>query len=128
MSEVQLNKPLYKSGGDGQAPNRPVMPRPARASMMPRMGAILLDILLLHFAYLLLIKLAPGVTVALGKAGPWLGLFVGWIYLSVCGSHITWGKSLGKLVMRLQVSDVNGPDLPLPRAALRAALLLGGCI
>ncbi|MGI8905777.1 MAG: RDD family protein [Candidatus Sumerlaeaceae bacterium] len=128
MADLQLNKPLYKSTGSGAAAERTILPRAPRASIMARTGAVLLDIIFLHFAYLLLIKLAPGATVRLGSAGEWFGLAGAWLYFSFCGSHLTWGRTLGKLVMRVQVSDVTGPELPLGRAALRAALLLCGCV
>lgn len=129
MAEIQLNKALYKAGGEGTtAESKPVVPKPGRASIMPRMGAVLLDILLLHFVYLLLIKVAPGLTVRLGRAGEWVGLLGAWAYFSICGSHLCLGRSLGKLFLRLQVGDEAGPDLPLGRAMVRAALLLSGCV
>lgn len=129
MADLQLNKPLYKSNAaDAPVENRPVPVKAARPTIMPRIGAVLVDVLLLHFAYLLIIKVAPGLVIRLGRAGEWIGLLGAWFYFAVCGSHLALGRTLGKLVMRLQVLDVAGPDLPFNRAALRATILLAGCV
>jgi hypothetical protein len=127
MADIQLNKPLYKSGGGEAGAQRVEVPKPGRPSLLPRMGAILMDVLLLHFFYMLLLKAVPAPAIALGRAGEWIGLLVAWVYFSLCGSHLFLGRTLGKLFMRLQVGEAAAPDLPLGRSAVRAALLLAGC-
>lgn len=120
MAEIKLNKPLYKESGPPDQPQE----RPAKAMILARIGALVLDIFALHGVTFALAKYAPAFCVSLGYAGPWVGLMIGFVYFAVCGSALTGGRTLGKFVLRLQVVDVAGAELPLGRAIFRAALLL----
>lgn len=129
MPEIQLKKPLYKSTSSPataaeNAAGGPPPPRAPKPSLVARVGAVFLDALVLHGALLLIIRLMPEATVALGWAGPAIGLFIGCLYLAICGSHLCLGRTLGKLIMRIQLCDVAGPDLPVSRSSIRAALLI----
>lgn len=127
MAEIQLNKPLYKEdrpsqSAGGPAPSARV--RGPRAGMLARTAAVALDLLALHAVLMAAVTFLPQQTVRLGYGGAWVGLAVAWVYLTVCGSAICGGRTLGKALLRLRISDVAGPDLPAGRAALRAALFL----
>jgi len=92
--------------------------------MPVRIAAVLLDALGLYGALTLVIRILPEQIVRLGWAGPFIGLVIGWVYAAVCASHLCLGRSLGKLVMRIQLVEVAGGELPLGRAAARAAMLV----
>ncbi len=129
--EIRLNKPLYKEDGGGPpaasggagAPSAP-LPRPARPMILARAGAFVIDVLVLHGLLLGVIKLWHEGIVQLRLAGPWVGLLLGWVYFALGSGPLTGGRTLGKLIVRVRVADLSGPDLPAGRAALRAALLL----
>lgn len=121
MADLQLNKPLYKdSDDDFKQPT----PRQPKASLIGRGAALFLDIMLLRLLFSVVVRFAPDAALALGPLAPWAGLLVGWIYFGVGFSHVTLGRTLGKLITRVQVADIAGPDLPVGRAFLRATLLL----
>ncbi|AXA36877.1 hypothetical protein BRCON_2100 [Candidatus Sumerlaea chitinivorans] len=123
MPEIRLNKPLYEEPSQsGSAPAK--QPRAPRPNTFARLGAIIIDVLLLHFVMLLVIRLVPTQIAALGYAAPWVGLLVGWLYFGICSSELTRGQSLGKLLMQLRVVDVTGPELSIARAFQRALALM----
>lgn len=122
MADVQLNKPLYKE--EGKESFTPPIPRQPRASLVGRGAALFLDIMLLHLLFGGIVRFVPDIPLALGPLAPWMGLLLGYLYFGFGFSHITLGRTLGKLITRVQVADIAGPDLPVGRAFLRAALLL----
>lgn len=122
MADLQLNKPLYKSEDDSNF-KQPI-PRPPKANILGRAAAVFLDVMLLHLVFGAIVRFVPAIPLALGEFAPWVGLLLGFGYFAVGFSDITLGRTLGKLITRVQVADISGPDLPLDRAALRAALLL----
>jgi hypothetical protein len=127
MAEIKLNKPLYEekstpaAGGGGREARAPRAPRPGT---LARGAADLIDLLVLHFAGLLVIRFASDAIIALGEAGPWVGLAVGWLYFALGASYLTGGRTLGKVILQLRTVDVTGPDLALGRAAWRAVAIL----
>lgn len=122
MADIQLNKPLYKSGDDSSF-KQPI-PRPPKANIIGRAAAIFLDVMLLHLLFGMIVRFAPAIPLSLGEFAPWVGILLGFAYFTIGFSDITLGRTMGKLITRVQVADIAGPDLPLNRAALRAALLL----
>ncbi|PKO18799.1 hypothetical protein CVU37_05320 [candidate division BRC1 bacterium HGW-BRC1-1] len=130
MKEIQLNKALYNEKGarpaggakDGTPAGPPV--REPRGSLFARLGALLVDLLLLHGAAMVVVKLTPSAVVKLGPPSAWVGLLVGLIYFAVGYGPSTGGRTLGKMVVRLRVADLTGPPMPASRAALRAVLFL----
>ncbi len=122
MADVQINKPLYKKEGK-DAFTQPI-PRPPRASLIGRGAALFLDIMLLHLVFGAITRFVPDIPLALGPLAPWAGLLLGYLYFGFGFSHLTLGRTLGKLITRVQVADISGPDLPTGRAFLRAAILL----
>jgi len=122
MAEIKLNKPLYKT--DDEADFTPPIPRKPQSHLLGRGAALFLDIMLLHLIFAAVVRFVPEVSLALGWAAPWLGLALGFLYFGFGFSHITLGRTMGKLITRVQVADIAGPDLPLGRAFARAGLLL----
>lgn len=120
MSETRLNKPLYKEEKEEYQPT----PRQPKASILGRSAAIFLDIMLLRLVFATLVRFLPDPILALGPVAPWVGLLLGWVYFGIGFSHITLGRTLGKLILRVQVADIAGPDLSVGRALYRAAVLL----
>jgi uncharacterized RDD family membrane protein YckC len=119
MADVKLNKPLYKDEDF-----TPPSPRQPRASILGRGAALFLDIMLLRLVFAVIVRFAPDPVLALGPLAPWLGLLLGWLYFGIGFSRITLGRTLGKLILRVQVADISGPDLPLGRSFFRATALL----
>ena len=129
MKEIRLNKALYedKRAAGGVAPAGPASapaPREPRASLFARLGALLVDLLLLHGIALVITRFAPAAITPLHNVGPWIGFLVGLAYFAVGFGPLTGGRTLGKLVVRLRLADLAGPPLPQGRALLRAVLLL----
>lgn len=131
MSEIRLNKPLYNeswppssSGSSKEGGSQEPAPRPARPPLWMRGASLAIDLLLLHGLALLVLKLAFQPVVGFGVLGPFLGLAVGTLYLAAGYSPLTEGRTVGKLMMRLQTADARaGADLPAGRALLRALLM-----
>lgn len=137
MAELKLNKPLYSDGGGSstpprgdspggggaqQPPQRP--PRPPRPPLWMKVAALGIDLLLLHGAALLVLKLAFPAVVSLGLWGPFVGLAVSALYFTIGYSSITEGRTIGKLVLRLQVADPVRSVLGSGQALLRSLLLV----
>src|SRR5256885_1663319 len=89
-----------------------------------RIGAVVINVLVLHALAMSAIRFFPRETIWLGVAGPWAGLAFGYLYFSLSASHLTSGRSAGKAVLRLQTTDTAGPCLPVSRAFTRTALLM----
>lgn len=132
MPQLQLNKPLYKdtapagaSSGKGVALTpAQQLPRPAKPAMWMRLAALAIDLLLLHGVMLVTLKLMFAPIVGLGMFGPFVGLGVAILYFTIGSSLLTQGRTMGRLVMRLQVADARrGTDLPVPRAFARSLML-----
>jgi hypothetical protein len=130
MAEIKLNKPLYeeKAGSEscasGTCPTVGRQPRPPRPGILTRAGAAVIDLLLLHFIGLFVIRFAAQPIIVLGDAAPWLGLAVGWLYFAIGASSLTGGRTLGKVILQLRTVDVTGPELGFAKAAARSALVL----
>lgn len=124
MAEIELNKPLYGSDGKGgDSSFTPPKPRPPASSLLSRGAALFVDILLLHLVFRSICQMAPAIPLTLGPVAPWLGLAIGYVYFGLGFSHVTLGRTLGKLIMRVQVCDITGPDLSVGRGFLRAIIL-----
>lgn len=121
MADLKINKPLYK---DSDEPEYSPTPRPPKASIVGRAAALFLDIMVLRLLFSVLVRYMPEPILSLGPLAPWVGLLIGWAYFGVGFSHITLGRTFGKLILRVQVAETAGPDLPVGRAFLRAGVLL----
>ncbi len=130
MAKIQLNKPLYDTpdarryARTEKATKDNETPTPARVGVFGRMGAFILDLILLNCVLMAVCYFAHEFIVNLGFSGRWFGFALGFFYFGVGYSYVTGGKTLGKLLMRIQVKGTDGALLSLPRAFLRAALVL----
>ena len=124
MAEIKLNKPLYEEDAKPGAQAPPATEAPGRPPTLARVAALVIDLFVLYLAGQGLLRAAFDQLLPLGWLGPWLGLLAATVYLSVCGTGLTQGRTLGKAVMRMRVSDIAGPDLPAARAVKRAVLLM----
>lgn len=130
MAEIKLHKPLYEekpscpTGGESGASCAARQPRAPRPNTLARIGAGIIDLLVLHFVGLMVIRFAPAPVIALGDAAAWLGLVVGWLYFAGGASVLTGGRTVGKAILQLRTVDVTGPELGLGKAGLRAMLIL----
>jgi hypothetical protein len=125
QSSVRLSKPLYKEepvgGTQNDTPLTPV-PRPAMASVWARMAAVAVDVLFLHVLVLVIVTFFSDQVAALGRMGPYMGLSLGLIYLTVCNCS---GRSLGRVLLRHEVMHRSGAPLALSHAFARALFLVG---
>ncbi|MCX7625810.1 MAG: RDD family protein [Candidatus Sumerlaeaceae bacterium] len=130
MAEIKLNKPLYEeksptpSGGESGATGAGRPPRGPRPNALARIGAGIIDLLVLHFAGLMIIRFASEPVIALGGAAAWVGLAVGWLYFALGASEFTGGRTVGKAILQLRTVDVTGPDLSFGKAGWRSALIV----
>lgn len=115
--EIQLNKPLYKPATQEAAAQF------AFATSFSRGAALVLDVMLLHVLALGIIRLMPNTVLALGPAGPWVGLAAGLAYFIAGNSHITGGRTIGKMLLRIEVRSTSGAYLGLSESAVRVASL-----
>ena len=127
MAQIQLNKPLYETEDSkrfeeakkhsSSKQKTPLEPRPG---MIGRIGAFIVDILLLHAVLMLAVTFAHDYVILLGYMGRWLGLAIGIAYLTIGYSSFAGGRTLGKALLRLHVCDTAGADTTLGRAFARA--------
>lgn len=94
---------------------------PARAAEAPyagfwkRFAALLIDLILIGVISYLLWFITPSLALA--------GILIGWLYSTVMESSRFLG-TLGKKLLRLQVVDLDGERLSLPRSAARSTAKL----
>jgi len=130
MAKIELNKPLFetedsiryqKSEEQTKATATPPMPR---AGMFSRIGAFIIDILLLHCVLMSIALFGHEYLMKIGFATRWIGFLVGLFYFTVGYSFVTGGRTLGKVLLHLQLSDLEGMPLPLRHSFLRACLVM----
>jgi uncharacterized RDD family membrane protein YckC len=123
MAEIHLNKPLYKENEAEGTSHHPLRKK-GRPALFARVGAILIDLLILHGVTYAFAKFAEPTAIRLGSLGAYIGWLLGFIYLTVGGSSLTDGRTLGKALLRLSVCDISGEPLSLVRSAKRIFYLI----
>lgn len=88
-----------------------------------RLGALVVDVLLLGVAGCLLGLLFSEQFIALGSWGRWLGFIIELGYFGLLNSRLGNGQTLGKRLLKIRVVDGASQLLSLPRAMVRAAIL-----
>lgn len=131
MSKIELNKPLFDTPDSrryaraaASPSNKPAAPQEPIPGIFGRIGAVIVDFLLLHCVLMLVTVVAHDAVMQLGIAGRWVGLAFGILYFTVGYSRITQGRTLGKMLLHLQVCDLNAKLISPARALLRALALL----
>lgn len=88
-----------------------------------RLGALVLDVLLLGVVGFLLGLFFSEQFIALGSWGRWLGFIIELGYFGLLNSRLGNGQTLGKRLLKIRVVDGANQLLSLPRAMVRAAIL-----
>ncbi len=94
------------------------------AGFWRRLGAATIDGLLLGLVGAVLGFLWFDQLAALGQNGRFLGGVIAFAYLALLNSRIGSGQTLGKRLLKIRVTDVQGSSVSLERAALRSLILL----
>lgn len=110
---------------DGENVERQDEPQiPRLAGVWRRIGALAIDGLLLGLVGAVLGFLWFDQLAALGQNGRFLGGVIAFAYLAILNSRIGSGQTLGKRLMKIRVTDVQGSAVSLERAALRSLILV----
>lgn len=94
------------------------------AGFWPRVGALLVDSLVIGAAGALLGAAAFDALAALGETGRLIGLAMSILYFGALQSRLGGGQTLGMKLFRLQVRALNGDLLNVGPACLRALVLI----
>lgn len=93
------------------------------AGFWRRVGAIVIDVLLLGVIGAALGWLAFDALAALGSWGRVLGFVLAWPYFGLMNSRLAGGQTVGKRLLGLRTVGTDGALLSPPRAMLRGAVL-----
>lgn len=100
------------------------MNKELRPSVFKRFLALVVDFIVLGiFGYLLGIFLEDFFA-SLGNYGTLVGSAISILYFSIMQSHIGKGQSVGKMVVNIRVTDVQGNYLTFKNSLLRAFILI----
>ena len=104
-------------------------PLPAHIAYMPgsrmrRIGAFIIDMLLLGVVGLSLVYLIPEIFDALGRWSFMTGYLIAGLYFSIFDSTILTGQTIGKKVLNLRVVNRDGATVGLVSVAARFLLAL----
>lgn len=88
-----------------------------------RIGAILIDFILLGVFGYILGLLLEDLFVSLGSLGLVVGLIISLIYLSIGNSYLMRGQTLGKRALNIQTIKPNGDYLSIKESFVRAFVL-----
>ena len=94
------------------------------AGFWRRIGAVTIDALLLGLFGAVLGLLWFDQLAALGQNGRFLGGAIAFAYLAIFNSRIGSGQTLGKRLLKIRVTDLQGSAVSFERAALRSLILL----
>jgi uncharacterized RDD family membrane protein YckC len=97
--------------------------QPAWAGVWARIGAFVVDSLVVGAVAYAIGAVAFDAMVRLGLYARLIGLALAVTYFGVLGSRIGGGRTLGKRLLKLRVEDLEGQGLPLGRALVRAFVL-----
>lgn len=98
-------------------------PERAIAGFWRRLGAFVVDLILLCIAGLILGALSFDTFARMGAYARLIGFAIALAYFGILNSRIGGGQTLGKRWLGVRVVDVHGQLLTLPRSLLRYAVL-----
>lgn len=88
-----------------------------------RVGALLIDALILGFVGFLLGLLLEDYFVQIGGWGRLIGFSIALVYFGVLNSFINNGQTLGKALLKINVVDLNNKFISVPKSFLRYCIL-----
>jgi uncharacterized RDD family membrane protein YckC len=103
--------------------NTEMIPASAYAGPWRRLGAFLIDGVLIGLVGISAGYFLFDVFVGLGAWGRLLGFCVGLAYFGTLNSRIGGGQTLGKRILKIKVTSADGSALSVPRALLRFAVI-----
>lgn len=130
-------KPIKQAPSGGDDAGRPgaggarlepaeVKPRPPVAGFWRRLGALLFDLLLAYGVFRVLGGVLHDQLVHLGRWGGTLGAVLFFGYRVACHGPLGNGRTLGKMLVGLRVTDLEGNTIGFGRALAREALVFPG--
>jgi uncharacterized RDD family membrane protein YckC len=93
------------------------------ANFWIRLGAVLIDSLLLAVVGIVLGFFFQPILVDLGSEGRLIGFFLAFMYFSVLNSRISGGQTIGKKVLNLRVVDATNEPISLLKSMARYSVL-----
>lgn len=100
------------------------MPKLPVAGLFVRLMAFLLDLFLILSAIHLLSRFIPGVFWALDEWSPYITALLTFLYFSLLNGPIGKGRTLGKILIRIQTTDFDGDPPTFRQAAIRTVVLI----
>lgn len=94
------------------------------ADIYSRLGALLVDVIILGCVGLLLGLIFESVFVKLGNWGQLVGVIIVLLYFGLGNSQRAGGQTLGKKLLKIRVVDKSGNPLSIVKASLRAIVLI----
>lgn len=95
---------------------------PDFAPILRRVGAFVIDYLILGVFFAVLSLPLGGLFYAMGQEARWLGLAVALVYFGLGYSEVLGGQTVGKRLLKIRTIGPGGAPVPLRTAFLRAAL------
>ncbi|GEM_PF-320316 len=89
-----------------------------------RVGALILDCLILGIVGYGLGMAAEDFLVSLGVQGLLLGFAIAFLYFAVSNSELTNGQTIGKRILKIKAVDGSGHPLSMQKSVLRALIML----
>ncbi|MCE5230497.1 RDD family protein [bacterium] len=116
---------MSDSGADTNLPKlKPVRPRPAFSGFFGRVGAFILDVLVLYMLGWALNRGFRPALLHLNPALPWLSYIFAYVYFLIGEGPLGRGRTTGKYVLSMHIVTADGGVPSWPQAARRALLKL----
>ena len=89
----------------------------------PRVWALLIDSLILGIFGFILGSVFENFFISLGEEAKLIGWFISLAYFSILNSRLNNGQTIGKKIMKIQVTDIDGKTVSLKTSFIRALIL-----
>jgi len=96
--------------------------KPLYANFWTRLGAFVIDLIILGIGGTILGTVFRDHFVQLGEQGLLIGFFISWVYFGLLNSKLTGGQTPGKMALNIRVKDANGDLLPPEKTFARALI------
>ena len=119
----ELQKRGYHEKAE-QIENDLIKLKPLYASFWNRLGAFIIDIVILGFGGTLIGLVFRDFFVQLGQHGVLAGFFISWAYFGLLNSNLTGGQTPGKMALKIRVTDADGNSVQPVKSLLRALVYI----